>query len=113
MSAWPATPAPKARTSCAGSRRWAIPIKGRHVIIVDDIFDTGHTLAAVIQRLKELGAADVKVCVLLQKKKGQLPVKVDWVGFKIPNEFVVGYGLDYNGRYRGLKQIRVLENQAV
>jgi len=86
--------------------------KDRHVIIVDDIFDTGHTLAAVIQRLKELGAADVKVCVLLQKKKGQLPVKVDWVGFKIPNEFVVGYGLDYNGRYRGLKQIRVLENQA-
>ena len=86
---------------------------GRHVIIVDDIFDTGHTLAAVIQRLKELGAADVKVCVLLQKKKGQLPVKVNWVGFKIPNEFVVGYGLDYNGRYRGLKQIRVLEQQAV
>jgi hypoxanthine phosphoribosyltransferase len=82
---------------------------GRNVIIVDDIFDTGHTLAAVIQRLKELGAADVKVCVFLQKKKGQIPLKVDWVGFKIPDEFVVGYGLDYNGRYRGLKQIRVLE----
>jgi hypoxanthine phosphoribosyltransferase len=87
--------------------------KGRHVIIVDDIFDTGHTLAGVIQRLRELGAADVKVCVFLQKKKGQMPVKVDWVGFKIPNEFVVGYGLDYNGRYRGLRQIRVLETQAV
>jgi hypoxanthine phosphoribosyltransferase len=42
-----------------------------------------------------------------------MPVKVDWVGFKIPNEFVVGYGLDYNGRYRGLRQIRVLETQAV
>jgi hypoxanthine phosphoribosyltransferase len=86
---------------------------GRNVIIVDDIFDTGHTLAAVIQRLKELGAADVKVCVFLQKKKGQIPLKVDWVGFKIPDEFVVGYGLDYNGRYRGLKQIRVLETPAV
>ena len=86
--------------------------KDRHVIIVDDIFDTGLTLTGVIQRLKELGAADVKVCVLLQKKKGQLPVKVDWVGFKIPNEFVVGYGLDYNGRYRGLKQIRVLSTPA-
>ena len=83
--------------------------KDRHVIIVDDVFDTGHTLAAVIQRLRELGAADVKVCVLLQKKKGQIPVQVDWVGFKIPDAFVVGYGLDYNGRYRGLKQIRVLE----
>ena len=84
--------------------------KGRHVLIVDDIFDTGLTLSGVIQRLRELGAADVKVCVLLQKKKGQLPVKVDWVGFKIPNEFVVGYGLDYDGRYRNLKQVRVLES---
>ena len=83
---------------------------GRKVIIVDDIFDTGHTLSGVIQRLHELGAADVKVCVLLQKRHGrQVPVKVNWVGFHIPDEFVVGYGLDYNGRYRGLKQIRVLE----
>jgi len=87
--------------------------QGRHVLIVDDIFDTGHTLAGVIQRLRELGAAEVKVCVLLQKKKGQIPVQVDWVGFKIPDAFVVGYGLDYNGRYRGLKQIRVLETPAV
>ena len=87
--------------------------KGRHVIIVDDIFDTGHTLSAVIARLKELGAADVKVCVLLQKKKGQIPIKVDWIGFKIPDHFVIGYGLDYNGRYRGLKQVRVLETPAV
>jgi hypoxanthine phosphoribosyltransferase len=83
--------------------------KDRHVIIVDDIFDTGLTLTGVIQRLRELGAADVKVCVLLQKQKGQIPVKVDWIGFKIPDAFVVGYGLDYNGRYRGLKQVRVLD----
>jgi hypoxanthine phosphoribosyltransferase len=88
--------------------------KGRKVIIVDDIFDTGHTLVSVIQRLHELGAADVKVCVLLQKKRAkQAPLKIDWVGFKIPDAFVVGYGLDYNGRYRGLKQIRVLEMEAV
>ena len=87
--------------------------KGRKVIIVDDIFDTGHTLAGVIERLHQLGAEDVKVCVLLQKKKGQIPVKVDWIGFKIPDAFVVGYGLDYDGRFRGLKQIRVLETQAV
>ena|ERR1700677_219737 len=87
--------------------------KGRKVIIVDDIFDTGHTLASVIQRLHELGAEDVKVCVLLQKKRAkQAPIKVDWIGFKIPDEFVVGYGLDYNGRYRGLKQVRVLDQQA-
>jgi hypoxanthine phosphoribosyltransferase len=87
--------------------------RGRKVIIVDDIFDTGHTLAGVIERLGELGADDVKVCVLLQKKKGQIPVKVDWIGFKIPDAFVVGYGLDYDGRFRGLKQIRVLETQSV
>ena len=87
--------------------------RGRKVIIVDDIFDTGHTLAGVIQRLQELGAEDVKVCVLLQKRKGQIPVKVDWIGFKIPDAFVVGYGLDYDGRFRGLKQIRVLDTQAV
>jgi hypoxanthine phosphoribosyltransferase len=83
---------------------------GRTVVVVDDIYDSGTTLLGVIGRLRELGAADVKVCVLLQKKRaGQSPVKVDWIGFKIPDEFVVGYGLDYNGRYRGLKQIRVLD----
>ena len=88
--------------------------KGRKVVIVDDIFDTGFTLASIIKRLHELGAADVKVCVLLQKKRPkQMPVKVDWVGFKIPDAFVVGYGLDYNGRYRGLKQIRELQMEAV
>jgi len=83
---------------------------GRHVLIVDDIFDTGHTLSALSARLKKLGAADVKICVLLEKKRRhEIPVRPDWIGFKITDQFVVGYGLDYNGRYRGLKQIRVLE----
>jgi hypoxanthine phosphoribosyltransferase len=88
--------------------------KDRHVLIVDDIFDTGRTLAGVVRRLRELGAADVKICVLLEKRRRhEIPVKVDWIGFKIPDEFVVGYGLDYHGLYRGLKQIRILKRPAV
>jgi len=87
--------------------------RGRKVVIVDDIYDTGTTLTGVIERLHELGAEDVKVCVLLQKQKGQKPVQVDWIGFKIPDRFVVGYGLDHDARFRGLKQIRVLETLAV
>jgi hypoxanthine phosphoribosyltransferase len=86
--------------------------RGRKVLIVDDILDTGTTLAGVVARLRELGAADVRVCVLLQKKKVRRPVRVDWIGFTIPDQFVVGYGLDHDGRFRGLKQIRVLETAA-
>jgi hypoxanthine phosphoribosyltransferase len=87
-------------------------LAGRHVLIVDDVLDTGRTLSALARRVKELGAADVKICVLLEKRrKHEIPVKADWIGFKIADEFVVGYGLDYDGRYRGLKQIRVLENR--
>lgn len=82
-------------------------VAGRHVLIVDDILDTGRTLSALAARLKKLGAADVKICVLLEKRRHEIPVKADWIGFRIADEFVVGYGLDYNGRYRGLKQIRV------
>jgi hypoxanthine phosphoribosyltransferase len=83
--------------------------RGRHVLIVDDILDTGLTLEQLVARVREFGASDVKVCVLLQKDRHRdLPVKADWIGFRIADEFVVGYGLDFNGRYRGLKHIRVL-----
>lgn len=81
---------------------------GRRVLIVDDIFDTGRTLSALTRRLRELGAAEVKICVLLEKHRAhEIAVKPDWTGFEIPDEFVVGYGLDHNGRYRGLKDIWV------
>jgi len=84
--------------------------RGRHVLIVDDIFDTGRTLSALAARLKKLGAAEVKICVLLEKRRRhEVAVKPEWVGFKIADEFVVGYGLDYEGRYRGLRQVRVLD----
>ena len=83
--------------------------QGRHILIVDDILDTGRTLAALATALKKLGAADVKTCVLLEKRrKKEVPIRADWIGFKIADEFVVGYGLDCDGRYRGLKQVRVL-----
>jgi hypoxanthine phosphoribosyltransferase len=83
---------------------------GRRVLIVDDILDTGLTLAELVRRVRELGALEVKICVLLQKQRRRdLPVQADWIGFRIADEFVVGYGLDYEGRYRGLKHIRVLK----
>jgi hypoxanthine phosphoribosyltransferase len=86
-------------------------VAGRHVLIVDDILDTGRTLSALVAALKKLGAADVKICVLLEKRgKLEVPIRADWIGFKIPDHFVVGYGLDYDGKYRALKQVRILNS---
>ncbi len=83
---------------------------GRRILVVDDILDTGLTLAKLVRQLHQLGAEEVKICVLLQKQRNrELPIEADWIGFKIADEFVVGYGLDYNGRYRGLKHIQVAE----
>ncbi len=83
--------------------------RGRNVLIVDDVLDTGRTLSALARRLKKLGAADVKICVLLNKRrKRAAAVRADWTGFQIEDEFVVGYGLDHNGRHRTLKDVRVL-----
>ena len=83
-------------------------VRGREVLIVDDILDTGRTLTALRAKLKSLGAADVKICVLLEKKRRhEKPIRADWVGFAIQDEFVIGYGLDYDGQYRGLRDIRV------
>lgn len=83
---------------------------GRRVVIVDDILDTGRTLDAVKRRVAALGAARVEVCVLLRKKrKREVPVRAEWVGFDIPDRFVVGYGLDDDGKYRALRSIRALD----
>jgi len=84
--------------------------KGRDVLIIDDILDTGLTLSLLVSRLKKLGARDVKCCVLLKKRgKQTVTVRADWVGFTIPDHFAIGYGLDLDGKYRGLKQVRVLD----
>jgi hypoxanthine phosphoribosyltransferase len=82
-------------------------VAGRDILVVDDILDTGQTLTKLVARLRELGAAEVKICVLLEKERArELPVRADWIGFRIADEFVVGYGLDCDGRYRALKEIR-------
>ena len=90
-------------------------LRGRHVLILDDILDSGVTLHAIRQRLEaESGALSLKVCVLLRKSINQVrPIDADYVGFDIPNEFVVGYGLDYNEGYRNLPFIGVLTPAAI
>ena len=85
-------------------------IKGRHIIIVDDILDTGRTLKAVKELLLSIGALSVSICVLLDKPEGRVvDIQADYVGGLVPNEFVVGYGLDYNECYRNLPYIGVLK----
>ena len=87
-----------------------LDVRDQHVLLVDDILDTGKTLAAVAGLIKSKGAASVRTCVLLDKKgRRQVPFEADYVGFDIPNEFVVGYGLDFNERYRNLPCIGVLK----
>ena len=81
-------------------------MNNRHVIIVEDIVDTGNTLAAYLPTLKTKGAKSVKVCTLLLKPEAvQHDLELEYVGFEIPNKFVIGYGLDYNGRGRNLGAI--------
>ncbi len=87
-------------------------VRGRHVLLVDDVFHTGHTLWDLIPQLDELGAASVHTAVLLLKQGCcEVPLKPDFVGFEIPNQFVVGYGLDYNDQYRNLPVVAALEPQ--
>ena len=87
-------------------------IKGRHVLILEDIFDTGHSLDFVYKHLLTKEPASVKICTLLDKPSRRLPsitLKADYVGFEVPNAFVVGYGLDYNEHYRNLPYVGVLK----
>ena len=89
-------------------------VKGRHVLLIDDILDSGGTLRLVVPLIKELGAATVKTCVLLRKDRpAARETPVDYVGFEIPDEFVVGYGLDYNDYYRNLPDIVVLKQDVI
>jgi hypoxanthine phosphoribosyltransferase len=85
-------------------------IENRNVLIIEDIIDTGRTLAYITQNLRTRNPASLKICTLLNKpSRRQVHVPLDYIGFDIPNEFVVGYGLDYNEIYRNLSFIGVLK----
>ena len=86
------------------------PIEGKNVLIAEDIIDTGRTLAYLMEHLKQRKPKSLKLCTLLDKPDRRVSdVKVDYTGFEIPDEFVVGYGLDYDQKYRNLPYIGVVE----
>ena len=90
-------------------------IKGRHVVILEDIYDTGNSLDFTYRHLLSKEPASLKICTLLDKPERRKPgitLKPDYVGFVIPNEFVVGYGLDFNEHYRNLPYVGVLKPEA-
>ena len=87
-------------------------IEGRHVLILEDIFDTGNSLEFTVNHLKKQNPASIKICTLLDKperRRAGVTLKADYVGFTIPNAFVVGYGLDYNEKYRNLPYVGILK----
>lgn len=86
------------------------PIAGKHVLIVEDIVDTGLTMSFLLKALEVRKPASLKLCTLLHKPaRTKSPVRLDYVGFTIPDRFVIGYGLDLEGRYRNLDHIRALK----
>jgi len=97
------------------SKDVANDVYGRHVLILEDIFDTGNSLEFIRNHLMNKKPASLKICTLLDKPERRKPgvtVQCDWVGFTIPNEFVVGYGLDFNEHYRNLPYVGVLKPEA-
>ena len=87
---------------------------GRHILLLDDILDSGVTLATIREKIESLRPESVRICVLLDKKKPRLRVvEPEYVGFEIADEFVVGYGLDYMERYRNLPCIGVLRKDLI
>ena len=93
-------------------KRLETPIKGRHVLVVEDIVDSGYTLRFLFDYLKRRKPASVKVCVLFDKpSRRETEVPVDYVGFQIPDAFVVGYGLDFGEKFRYLPDLCILEER--
>lgn len=90
----------------------SIEVKDRYIILVEDIVDTGNTVKYLLERFADFGAIDVKICALLNKEgRREQIVAPDYIGFEIPNAFVVGYGLDYAQKYRNLPYIGILKKE--
>ena len=90
-------------------------LKGRHVVILEDIFDTGSSLQYTYEHLLTKEPASLKICTLLDKperRRAGITVQADYTGFVVPNEFVVGYGLDFNEHYRNLPYVGILKPEA-
>ena len=108
-----------AGTASTGStqvkRDITVDIRGRHVLILEDIFDTGNSLDFTYKHLLSREPASLKICTLLDKPSRRRPgitLQADYVGFEVPNVFVVGYGLDYNEHYRNLPYVGILKPEA-
>lgn len=86
------------------------PLAGRHVLVVEDIVDSGRTLSYLLEMLKDRGPEDVQLCTLLDKPSRRVvDIRADYTGFEIPDEFVVGYGLDYDQKYRNLPYVGMVK----
>lgn len=90
-----------------------VSLAGRHVLIVEDILDTGRTLSYLLRLFRARGPASLRTCVLVRKPNPKVEVDVDYVGFDIPDEWVVGYGLDFDDHYRALPYIGTLDPEAL
>ena len=87
------------------------PVKGRDVLVIEDIVDTGMTTYFLLNYLKRKRPASLKLCALTDKpSRRRVPVPIDYLGFTVPNEFIVGYGLDFNEKYRNLPHMYILED---
>ena len=87
-------------------------VKGKDILLVEDILDTGKTLTTVKAMLEERGATSVEIVTMLDKKEGRTyPIEAKYVGFEIPNAFVIGYGLDFNEKYRQLPYVGILKEE--
>jgi hypoxanthine phosphoribosyltransferase len=85
-------------------------VKNRDIIIIEDIVDTGHTINSLVSKLKQNNPSSIKVCALTSKPSRRVvKVKIDYLGFEVPNVFLIGYGLDFNQKYRNLPELYYLE----